>query len=46
VLTPSTSFLYPQVISRTFASFRVLKSSISAGQLHFSTGFDSRQLHY
>jgi hypothetical protein len=55
VLTPSTSFLYPQVISRTFAypqvisrtfaSFRVLKSSISAGQLHFSTGFDSRQHH-
>jgi hypothetical protein len=28
-----------------FASFRVLKSSISAGQLHFSTGFDSRQHH-
>jgi hypothetical protein len=45
MMTPSTPFAYPQVVPRTFTSFRVLKSSISAGQLHFCTGFDSRQLH-
>lgn len=42
VLTP---FPFPQVVSRTDASFRVLKFSVSAGQLDFCDGFDSRQLH-
>ena len=42
---PSTPFAYPQVVSRTFASFRVVKSSVSAGQRDFCAGFDSRQLH-
>jgi hypothetical protein len=42
VLTPSTPFAYSQVLSRTFASFRVLKSSVSAGHLRFRIGFDSR----
>jgi hypothetical protein len=45
VLTPSTPFAYPQVASRTFASFRVVHSGISAGQRDFCNGFDSRQLH-
>ena len=42
---PSTPFAYSQVVSRTFASFRVVKSRVSAGQRDFSSGFDSRQLH-
>jgi hypothetical protein len=33
LLTPSTRFAYPQVISRTFASFRVARFHISAGQV-------------
>jgi hypothetical protein len=45
VLTPSTPPAYPQVISRTFASFRALKLSVSAAQRDFCSGFDSRQLH-
>ena len=44
-LMPSTPFAYPQVVSSTFASFRVGKSGISAGQIIFCVGFDSRQLH-
>jgi hypothetical protein len=45
VLTPSTSFAYPQVVSRTFASFRVSKCDVYAAHQHFCSGFDSRQLH-
>jgi hypothetical protein len=45
VLTPSTTLAYPQVVSRTFALFRVPKFGVSAGQLGFCSGFDSRQLH-
>src|ERR1700759_3100732 len=45
VLTPSTPFAYPQVVSRAFASFRVVKSSAYAGQRHSCSEFDSRQLH-
>jgi hypothetical protein len=32
---PSRPFAYPQVISRTFALFRVVDFSISPGQRHF-----------
>src|SRR6476620_5252707 len=42
---PSTPDAYPQVISRTFALFRVLKFDVSAGQQDFWAGIDSRQLH-
>jgi hypothetical protein len=42
---PSTPFPSPQVVSRTFASFRVVNIRVSAGQRDFCTGFDSRQLH-
>ncbi len=45
VLTPSTPFAYPQVVSRTLASFRAVRFRVSAGQCDFSSGFDSRQLH-
>jgi hypothetical protein len=45
MLMASTPFAYPQVVSRTFASFRVDKFSVSAGHKDFSSGFDSRQLH-
>jgi hypothetical protein len=45
LLMPSTPFAYPQVISRGFAYFRVVKMRISAGQRHLRSGFDSRQLH-
>jgi hypothetical protein len=45
MLMPSTPFAYPHVVSRTFASFRVLNFYVSAGQGNFCTGFDSRQLH-
>jgi hypothetical protein len=38
--------VYQQVASRPLASFRVIKSSVSAGQRTFWSGFDSRQLHY
>ena len=44
-LMSSTPFAYSQVISRTFASFRVVNSSVSAGQRDCCSGFDSRQLH-
>jgi hypothetical protein len=36
--------VYPQVALGRFASFRVVKSSVSAGHDHFWGGFDSRQL--
>jgi hypothetical protein len=45
LLMPSTLSASPQVIWRRFASFRVLKSSVYAGDLRFPIGFDSRQLH-
>ena len=45
VLMPSTLVAYPQVFSRTFASFRVTKFGVSAGQQDFCAEFDSRQLH-
>jgi hypothetical protein len=45
LLTPSILFAYPQVISRCFASFRVAKFSIFAGQRDFRSLFDSRQIH-
>jgi len=41
----STPFAYPQVISRTFALFRVGKSHVSAAHSYFWDGLDSRQLH-
>jgi hypothetical protein len=43
VLTPSTRFAYPHVVSRTFALFRVVNFSVSAGQRDFCSGFDFRQ---
>jgi hypothetical protein len=36
---------YPQVIWRTFTSFRVVKFGVSAAQRNFCSEFDSRQLH-
>ena len=45
VLTASTPFAYPQVVSRCFACFRVVKSSVSAGHAILCAWFDSRQLH-
>jgi hypothetical protein len=42
---PSTRAVYPQVAWCRLASFRVVGSPISAGQLHFWAWFDSRQLH-
>ena len=45
VLTPSTPVAYPLVVSRTFASFRIARFSVPAGQGDFGSGFDSRQLH-
>ena len=45
VLMPSTPFAYPQVISRRFAYFRVVRFGVSAGQVDFCAEFDSRQLH-
>jgi hypothetical protein len=44
LLMPSTPVAYPQVVSRAFAPFRVVNSRVSAGQLDFCAGFDSRQL--
>lgn len=44
-LMPSPPSAYAQVISRTFASFHVPKSRISAAQRNFCGGFDSRQVH-
>jgi hypothetical protein len=40
---PSTTFAYPQVVSRTFASSIPAFPQVSA---IFWSGFDSRQLHY
>ena len=45
MLMPSTPPAYPQVISRRFMYFRVVKFRISAGHDDFWGGFDSRQLH-
>ena len=45
VLMPSTPFAYPQVVSRAFASFRVVSAAVPAGQRDFCAEFDSRQLH-
>jgi hypothetical protein len=45
VLMPSTRSAYPQVVSRSFASFHVADSTISAAQLALCAWFDSRQLH-
>jgi hypothetical protein len=45
LLMPSTYVAYPQVVSRTFASFRAPKSSVFPVQRYFWGGFDSRQLH-
>jgi hypothetical protein len=45
VLMPSTPLAYPQVDRGCFASFRVVKSSISAVQAILCAWFDSRQLH-
>jgi hypothetical protein len=42
---PSTPSTYPQVVSRTFAFFRVVDSAVSAVQHDFCAWFDSRQLH-
>ena len=39
---PSTPLASPQVVSRRFASFRVVKSSVSTGHAGFWSGFDSR----
>src|SRR4029079_2766786 len=38
VLMPSTPFAYPQVISRCFMLFRVVKFSVSAAQRDFCSG--------
>jgi hypothetical protein len=46
VLTPSTPLAYPQVVSRSFALFRVVNFSVLAGKTTFCSGFDSRQLHH
>jgi hypothetical protein len=35
---PSTPSAYPQVVSRTFASLRVLQLYVSAGHSHFGAG--------
>jgi hypothetical protein len=42
---PSTPSAYPQVVSRCFALFRVVKSIISAVHAVLCAWFDSRQLH-
>jgi hypothetical protein len=44
LLTPSTPFAYPHVVSRRFACFHVVRFSVSAVQRHLYSGFDSRQL--
>jgi hypothetical protein len=41
----STRWLYPQVVSRLLASFRVLDSVVFAAHAAFWAWFDSRQLH-
>ena len=42
---PSTRGAYSHVVSRAFASFRVVGDSSSSGQRDFCAEFDSRQLH-
>jgi hypothetical protein len=42
---PSTPFPSPQVVSRTFALFRVVRFHVSAAHDLFWGGFDSRQLY-
>jgi hypothetical protein len=42
---PSTPGAFPQVVSRSFASFRAINFDVSAAQRMFRDGFDSRQLH-
>lgn len=44
-LMASTPAAYPQVVSRNFTSFRVLRFHVSAVHGDFRDGFDSRQLH-
>ena len=41
----NTLSVYPQVVSHLFASFRVVKFSISEVHAVLCSGFDSRQLH-
>jgi hypothetical protein len=43
---PSTPLAYPQVISRRFTSFRVLKFRVSAAHAVLCAWFDSRQLRH
>lgn len=43
-LMPSIPFAFLQVVSSTFASFRVVQSNVSAAQADFCSGFNSRQL--
>jgi hypothetical protein len=45
MLMPSTPSAHPHVVSRRFASVRVLRFRVSAAQGDFWAGFDSRQLH-
>jgi hypothetical protein len=45
MLMPSTPFAPPQVVSRLFALFRVVKFGVSAAHNEFCVWFDSRQLH-
>jgi hypothetical protein len=40
VLTPSTPLAYPQVVSCSFALFRVVNFSVLAGKATFCSGFD------
>ena len=42
---PSTPFVYPQVVSRRFTLFRVVKSGVFPVHTAFWAWFDSRQLH-
>src|SRR6476620_465756 len=45
LLMASTPLASPQVLSRRFAYFRVIRISVSAVQADFCAEFDSRQLH-
>jgi hypothetical protein len=45
MLMPSTPSAYPQVDGGHFASFRVLRFSVSAVHAVLCAWFDSRQLH-
>ena len=46
MLMPSTPSVYPQVVSRCFASFRVGIFGVSGGHAVSLRWFDSRQLHH